>query len=459
MWINTLSWNFHQENKEADLPLDTSLSNSLLQLYWEINIENINDPRELVEAMNKEITKAFSIVWTLSLQFAEKNFIDNLKIAEKEYNNVIEYKHQLDELRGYDMPERWSYIRDGVSEETVTAMSEAVQETYTLSNDFYEFKARLLWLDVLQYHERNVPIVAGWEHEYHIDEAVNLIKESFGWLKWSYADFVQEMFDLWRVDVYPKAWKRWGAFCITDLNATQWPIVLLNHTNKLRDVLTLAHEFGHALNAHLSSQTHQWVNHGSWWFMVAEVASTFFEWIVFDKLLSTIEDPQKKIALLMNKINDEISTIHRQIASYEFEREIHAEKKEIGYLSHEKIWSIYQKHMKSYMWDAVEQSAWSQNRWLYIGHFRMFFYNYAYAWGILIANALREKLVKQWSFINEIEENYFKNSEARAPEEIFWSLWIDITKKSTWESWLKKIKNQLDQVKNLVDEHGRDVSA
>jgi oligoendopeptidase F len=58
---------------------------------------------------------------------------------------------------------------------------------------------------------------------------------------------------------------------------------------------------------------------------------------VFDKLLSTIEDPQKKIALLMNKINDEISTIHRQIASYEFEREIHAEKKEIGYLSHEKI--------------------------------------------------------------------------------------------------------------------------
>jgi oligoendopeptidase F len=128
-------------------------------------------------------------------------------------------------------------------------------------------------------------------------------------------------------------------------------------------------------------------------------------------------------------------------------------------LSHEKIWSIYQKHMKSYMWDAVEQSAWSQNRWLYIGHFRMFFYNYAYAWGILIANALREKLVKQWSFINEIEENYFKNSEARAPEEIFWSLWIDITKKSTWESWLKKIKNQLDQVKNLVDEHGRDVSA
>lgn len=378
-----------------------------------------------------------------------------LKIAEREYNSVIDYKHHIDELRGYDVPRRSGCIRDGISKETITAMASAVVDTYDISQQFYALKAKLLWVDQLEYHERNVPIVVWEEKKYPIDETVQLVSEVFGSLKPEYWKFVTMMFDTGKVDVFPRAWKKWWAFCCTDLSNQYWQLILLNHADKLRDVLTVAHEFGHGLNGYLSSLNHTGLTHGSGGYMMAETASTFFEWITFSHLLATIEDPRQKIALLVNKLNDEISTIHRQIASFEFEKELHTLKKQKWYVTHEQIWTLYQKHMVSYMWEAVEQSPWSQNRRLYVSHFRSFFYNYPYTWWILIANALRAKLNDDSQFIHEIEEKYFRNSGAMSAEKIFKSLWVDITLQSTWEVWLNVLRSQLEEVERLIDTYGR----
>ena len=53
-----------------------------------------------------------------------------------------------------------------------------------------------------------------------------------------------------QIDVYPKSGKRGGAFCAIE-RPTQPTYILLNHTNNLRDVLTLAHEAGHGINNEL----------------------------------------------------------------------------------------------------------------------------------------------------------------------------------------------------------------
>ena len=59
----------------------------------------------------------------------------------------------------------------------------------------------------------------------------------------------------------------------------------------------------------------------------AEVASTFMEDFVFDALLQTATDEQK-LTIMMNKLNQSISTLHRQISCYTFEQELHHQFRE-----------------------------------------------------------------------------------------------------------------------------------
>ena len=85
-----------------------------------------------------------------------------------------------------------------------------------------------------------------------------------------------------RVDVFPKKGKSGGAFCATDTLTTP-TYILLNHTNKLHDVLTLAHESGHGLNNEFMRAKRNALSFGTT-LATAEVASTFMEDFVLERL-------------------------------------------------------------------------------------------------------------------------------------------------------------------------------
>lgn len=416
---------------------------------WEWEILSVSQVMSKISDVDKE---------TRDRAAAEFNtlLVNQISIAEKEINTVMEYRMKIDELRGFPYPQKIAYIRDSVDHETVESLSKSVIATNTLAKDYYALKAKILWLEKLAYHERSVPIVVWDETTYSIEEAVELVVNAFAGVKPAYGEFVQSLFDEWRVDIYPRPWKRWWAFCVTDLSESKWVFVFMNYTDKLIDVRTIAHECGHALNWYLSSKKNKWIMHWSWWYFIAEVASTFFEWIVFDALLERIDSPQQKIALLMNSLGDAIATVHRQIATYIFEKELYSAKKELGYLKHEKIWELYQQAMMSYMWDAVEQSPWSQNRWAYVSHLRSFFYNYPYAGGHLLASALRKKLASDKMFINQIQEQYFEKSAASSPRTIFANLWVDITDESTRKNGLDQMQSKYNEIQTLINTYGRD---
>ena len=91
----------------------------------------------------------------------------------------------------------------------------------------------------------------------------------------------------------------------------------------------------------------------------AEVASTFMEDFVTEKLLKEA-DEETRLTLMVNKLNDDISTIFRQAAGYKFEQMLHKEFRDKGYLSKKEIGEIFKKNMAAYMGSAVKQSAGSR---------------------------------------------------------------------------------------------------
>ena len=60
-----------------------------------------------------------------------------------------------------------------------------------------------------------------------------------------FAGKAKRVFDDNHVDSEVRKGKRAGAFCATVMPSIT-PYVLLNYTNKVRDVATIAHELGHA---------------------------------------------------------------------------------------------------------------------------------------------------------------------------------------------------------------------
>jgi oligoendopeptidase F len=144
----------------------------------------------------------------------------------------------------------------------------------------------------------------------------------------------------------------------------------------------------------------------------------------------------------MTRLNDAFSTIHRQIALYRFETELHADFRAKGYLSKEEIGELFKKHMDC--GEAVEMSAGSENWWIYWSHIRYFFYVYSYASGLLISKALQRNVKQDPSYISRVKE-FLSAGVSDSPKNIFAKLGIDITDRAFWDAGLQEIDDMLSE--------------
>jgi len=372
------------------------------------------------------------------------------EVAEVELNSILGNKKVDDELRGVSRPDLLRHISDDIDSEVVDALIKSVSGRFDIPTRYYALKAKLLGVKRLRYHERNVEIwdIAG---KYTYEKAGRLIHKVFQGLDSTFSGILTGYSKNSQFDVYPRKGKGSGAFCVYHL-ISQPTYILLNHTDKLRDVLTLAHELGHGINNELIRARQNALNFGTPT-STAEVASTFMEDFVLQEILKGASDEQK-LAIMVMKLNDDISTIFRQVACYTFEQELHSEFRQKGYLSKKEIGKIFQKHMASYMGGSVEQSKGSENWWVYWSHIRYFFYVYSYASGLLISKSLQYSVKKDPGVIHNVKE-FLSAGLSDSPKNIFMKLGIDITDITFWDKGLDEVETLLEETTVLARKLGK----
>jgi oligoendopeptidase F len=374
----------------------------------------------------------------------------HVDVAEAEINSVLQNKKIDDELRGAPRPDALRHLNDDIDSAVVDALVDSVSNRFDISARFYGLKAKLLRTKMLKYHERNVEYGDVAKH-YPYGKAVNLVFTVMGKLDTRFADILAGFVNNGRIDAYPKKGKDSGAFCIHHL-IVQPTYILLNHTGKMHDVLTIAHELGHGINNELIREKQHALDFGTPT-STAEVASTFMEDFVLDEILHKADD-ELRLAIMMQKLNDDVSSIFRQVACYRFEQELHREFRSKGYLSKEQIGTLFQKHMAAYMGEAVEQSEGSQNWWVYWSHIRYFFYVYSYASGLLISKSLQSSVKKDPAFIDKVKE-FLSAGLSDSPKNIFANLGIDITDRDFWNRGLDEVENLLNETTVLAEKLGK----
>jgi oligoendopeptidase F len=370
---------------------------------------------------------------------------DHALVAEAEINAILSNKKNDDELRKISRPDMARHISDDMESEVVDALIGAVAKRFDIPARYYQLKANLFKLKKLQYHERNVDYGSA-EIKYNFSDATKLVMKVFMGLDSEFAAIFDSFLARGQFDVYPRKGKTSGAFCAHHL-ISQPTYILLNHTDTLNDVLTLAHELGHGVNNELIRKKQHALYFGTP-LSTAEVASTFMEDFVLQEILKEADD-ELRLALMVKKLNDDVSTIFRQVACYRFEQELHAEFRTQGYLSNEVIGRIFKKHMADYMGDYVEQSAGSENWWIYWGHIRSFFYVYSYASGLLISKSLQNYVKKDHSFIGKVKA-FLAAGYSDSPKNIFMKLGIDIGDFGFWARGIDEVEELLNETTALA---------
>ncbi len=371
-------------------------------------------------------------------------------VAEAEINAILADKKVNDELRKLERPDLARHVSDDIDSEVIDSLVAAVEKRYDISKRFYALKAKLLGLDKLAYHERNVPY-GEVDKKYSYPESVDLVRRTLAQLD---SEFVKTLDDFVRngnIDVYPRKGKSSGAFCAGNL-ITQPTYILLNHTGKIKDVVTFAHELGHGINNELSRARQNALYFGVST-ATAEVASTFMEDFVVQELLKDADD-ELKLSLLTERVNGAVSSITRQVAVYKFENDLHREFRAKGYLSKEEIGGLFRKNMEAYMGPAVEQSEGSQNWWVQFPHIRNFFYTYSYASGLLISKSLQNMVKADASSISKVKD-FLAAGTSDSPKNLFMNMGLDITKGDFWNAGLNEVESSLNEMESLARKLGK----
>ncbi len=447
------------ENEEKILNLKSSSSYD----SWVKMVSGLlaKEEREILDEEGKKVMKTYPEMLTLMMSKnkevrdkAAERFNEILEkyvdVAEAEINAILADKKVNDELRNMKRPDFSRHLEDDIDSEVVDSLTQTISKRFNISKKYYELKAKLLRVAKLKYHERNVEY-RGLTKEYSYDDAIKLVHKVVYRIDPEFAELLELFVKNNQIDVFPKKGKKGGAMCFNSL-VSHPTYILLNHTDKLHDVLTLAHELGHGINNELMKVKQNSLNFGTP-MATAEVASTFMEDFVLKELMKEADD-ETKLALMVQKLNEDISTIMRQIGCYMFEQQLHKEFRKKGYLSKEEIGKLFQKYMSDYMGNFVEQSPGSENWWVYWPHIRDFFYNYSYASGLLISKTLQSYVKQNPEFIKKVKE-FLATGRSDSPKNIFGRLGINIADEEFWDKGLDEVENLLNKTEELAEKLGR----
>ena len=358
------------------------------------------------------------------------------------FNTLLQDKAIKDRLRHYPHWLASRNLANEASDESVQALVEAVKGRYDLARRWYETKARLLGIERLADYDRMAAVTAD-EEEIPWDAGRELVLDSFGSFSDRAAEIANRFFAERWIDAPPTPAKRGGAFSASTVPSVH-PYVMLNYTDRRRDVLTLAHELGHGLHQTLARD--QGVFHQDTPLTVAETASVFAEEIVFGRLLDQATEPGSRLGLLAEAVEGQIATVFRQIAMNQFEDRVHNARRSEGELAVDRIGEIWADTQHELLGDSVEITDGYRAWWSYVPHFiGSPGYVYAYAYGQLLALSVYRLYLERGE---EMVPSYLEMLAAggsMAPEELGKIVGVDLTDPGFWDSGLELVAEQIDQ--------------
>lgn len=252
------------------------------------------------------------------------------------------------------------------------------------------------------------------------------------------------------VDVYEQEGKSTGAYSSGQVNLH--PFILLNYSDTLDDVFTVAHEAGHSIHT-LFAQTQPGTLQ-NYTIFVAEIASTFNEHMLLDYFIKSGEaTKEEKIMLLQKAIDEIMATFYRQTLFAEYELEVSRLVEKDEPINHEVLSNIMVNLYKKYYGQNIVSEKYKQFVWAYIPHlFHTPFYVYQYATSFAASFKLYKDVKDGVEGAFDRYIALLSSGGSEYPVDQARKAGVDFTKKEAFLAVTERMSELVEQLEKLLEE-------
>ncbi len=350
-------------------------------------------------------------------------------------------------LRGFASPLDRTLEQSHMERATLEAMLTAMDEYLPVFWKYLKAKGKALG------HENGLPWydlfapMGSSSTKYTTEDAKTILVDLFTSFDQELADMVQRAFDEAWIDFYPRDGKSGGAFC-AGVECLKQSRILTNFDGQFGDIVTLAHELGHAFH-NQCIQDHRPLNH-DYSMPVAETASTFNECIIMAAAIKNAKSDDERLALIESQLQDATQIICDIYSRFRFEKMVF-ENRESRFMDADTLCQFMLEAQKQSYGDGLDPDYMHPYMWVCKSHYYgPTFYNFPYAFGGLFARGLYAQYEKEGaSFVPKYKKLLYTTPVASA-EDTAKVAGIDLTDKAFWCSALQTIADQIELVCKLL---------
>jgi oligoendopeptidase F len=345
---------------------------------------------------------------------------------------------------------RESYLfPDNVPEAVYDNLIKAMHDNMHLMHRYMKLRKEVMGLDELHMYDIYTTMVKEAKMDITFDEAVETVRKGVAVLGEKYSKDLEKGLTSGWIDVYENEGKRSGAYSWGCYDSH--PYVLLNHSDTLNNMFTLAHEMGHALHSYYSDENQPYI-YAQYKIFVAEVASTLNEALLMQYMLKNTTDKTKKMYLLNYYMEQFRTTVYRQTMFAEFEKIIHGKAEAGESLTADVLCKVYHDlNVKYYGPDMVVDELLDME-WSRIPHFYTSFYVYKYATGFSAATAIAHKITQEGQSAIDKYLEFLQSGGSDYPIELLKIAGVDMTTPDPINNALKVFEDLLNQMEELAKE-------
>ena len=381
---------------------------------------------------------------------AELSCYDRIKDAVAFALNSIKLETISDcQLRGYASPLDRTLEKSDMKRETLDAMLGAMEEYMPKFRQYLRAKGKALG------HENGLPWydlfapMGKSTARYTTEDAKRILVELFSTFDSELADMVARAFDEEWIDFYPRDGKSGGAFC-AGVECIGQSRILTNFDGTFGDIVTLAHELGHAFH-NQCIRTHRPLNR-DYSMPVAETASTFNECVVMAAAIRQAKSHDEELALIESQLQDVTQIICDIYSRYLFESMV-LENREKQFMNAETLCGMMLKAQEQSYGDGLDASFRHPYMWVCKSHYYgSTFYNYPYAFGGLFARGLYAQYEREGAAFVPRYKKLLRTTTVATAEDVAKVAGIDLTDKEFWRGALQTVAQQIDLVCGLLEE-------
>ena len=366
------------------------------------------------------------------------------------YNALVQYEKTMANLRGFDNVIDSLLFPQKVDRALYDRQIDLIMDKLSVHMRKYaKLIKRTHHLDKMTFADLKLSVDSEYEPKVSIEESKEYMKKGLAILGEDYLKMVDDAFEQRWVDFAKNVGKSTGGFCASPYQKDSY--ILLSWNDRMSDVLTLAHELGHAGHFRLCGKAQgAFDTEVSTYFV--EAPSTCNELIMCNYLLKTNDDPRFRRWVLSSIVGD--TYYHNCVTHFceaAYQREVYRLVDAGEAVTAETLNEIMMGVLKKFWGDTVELNEGAMYTWMRQPHYYMGLYSYTYSAGLTIATQMCKRIENEGAAAVEDWKNVLRAGSTLSPVELAKLGGIDITTDAPLLDTIDTIGEMIDEMISLTD--------